>query len=164
MTRVQGVQKLGNIADNLVMAAAFSRGPEIVRAPATRGYEVTGPATTGRYQTRAVRPGNIGTYGELNAQRKVYGQTEPLDMDHQPSFAAQVAAREIALGRELNTAELSQLRIRTPAIASPRAVHQGTSPTYGGRNTPSRIAADAADLSAAQARDRAVFNAAMKRR
>jgi len=82
-------------------------------------------------------------------------------MDHQPSFAAQVAAREAAIGRELSPAELNQLRKSTPAVASPREIHQTTSPTYGGRNTPAQIANDAADLAAAQARDRAAFDAAM---
>jgi hypothetical protein len=111
-----------------------------------------------------VRPGQTGSYGELNTQRRSLGQIEPLDMDHQPSFAAQVAAREAAMGRELSKAELNQLRNSTPAVASPRRVHQTTSPTYGGRNTPAQVQADAADLSAAQARDRAAFDAAMRNR
>ena len=81
-----------------------------------------------------------------------------------PSFAAQVAAKEAALGRELSRAELSALKANTPAVASPRPVHQQTSPTYGGRNTPSRIAEDSTDLNAAAARDRAVFDEAMKNR
>jgi len=89
------------------------------------------------------------------------GETEPLDMDHQPSLAAQVAAKEAKLGRELSKKEINKLRDNTPAVASPRTVHQQTSPTYGGRNTPARIAKDAADLDAAAARDRTVFDEAM---
>ncbi len=85
-------------------------------------------------------------------------------MDHQPSFAAQAAARESALGRPLSKAELASLKENTPAVASPRAVHQQTSPTYGGRNTPSRIAGDAANLDAAAARDKSVFDSAMSGR
>lgn len=66
-------------------------------------------------------------------------------MDHQPSFAAQVAAKEAALGRSLTPAERAAVKASTPAVASPRPVHQQTSPTYGGRNTPSQIADDAND-------------------
>jgi len=122
------------------------------------------PLGLARCQGQSVKPGDTGTYGELKAQKKAFGETEPLDMDHQPSFAAQVSSRESALGRPLKEAELTQLKNNTPAVASPRAVHQKTSPTYGGRNTPSRISGDAANLDAAGARDRAVFDAAMRNR
>ena len=122
---------------------------------------LTGESTAAR---GAVRPGASGTYGELTAQRRAFGQTEPLHMDHQPSYAAQRAAAEQALGRPLTPAEARALRGSTPAVASPSAVHQQTSPTYGGRNTPARIAEDAADLGAAQARDRAVFDEAIRSR
>ena len=111
-----------------------------------------------------VLPGQTGTYGDLKAQRAAFGEIEPLHMDHQPSFAAQVLARENVLGRELNRAELAKLKANTPAVASPREVHYGTSPTYGGRNTSAQIAEDAADLAAAQARDRAAFDYAMRNR
>lgn len=111
-----------------------------------------------------MRPGQTGAYGVLKAQKARFGETEPLNMDHQPSYAAQVAAREAALGRKLDPAERARLKASTPAVASPRKVHQETSPTYGGRNTPARIANDAADLTAAQARDRAAFDQAMRRR
>lgn len=113
---------------------------------------------------RAVKPGATGAYGDLTARRRAFGQTEPLHMDHQPSYAAQRAAAEQALGRPLTPAEARALRASTPAVASPKAVHQETSPTYGGRNTPARIANDAADLRAAQERDRAVFDNAMRSR
>jgi len=85
-------------------------------------------------------------------------------MDHQPSFAAQVAARESALARTLTEPERAALRASTPAVASPRRIHQQTSPTYGGRNTADQISADAADLNAAAARDRAIFDEAMRNR
>ena len=111
-----------------------------------------------------MKAGQRGAYGELKAQKKAFGEIEALDMDHQPSFAAHVAAREAALGRELTAAELAAVKSTTPAVASPRAVHQRTSPTYGGRNSPSRIAEDAADLDAAAARDRAAFDEAMRNR
>ncbi|AXI04033.1 RHS repeat-associated core domain-containing protein [Aquirhabdus parva] len=111
-----------------------------------------------------VRPGQTGTYGELKAQKREFGETEPLDMDHQPSFAAQVSSRESALGRTLTPTERATLKTKTPAIALPREVHQQTSPTYGGRNNPDRIAGDAADLNNAATRDRAVFDGAMRNR
>jgi hypothetical protein len=85
-------------------------------------------------------------------------------MDHQPSYAAQRTAAERALGRPLTPAEARALRESTPAVASPEKVHQQTSPTYGGRNTPMRVAEDAVDLEAAGVRDRAVFDEAMKKR
>lgn len=134
--------------------------PETPRNPA-------GPSTnagTGNVANQAVQPGDVGTYGELNSRRRASGQTEPLDMDHQPSFAAQARAREEALGRPLTKAELSQLKKNTPAVASPRKVHQQSSPTYGGRNNPTRIAEDAKDLDAAAARDRAVFDKATQKK
>ena len=111
-----------------------------------------------------VKPGDTGTYGELKTQKRKNGETEPLDMDHQPSFAAQVKAAEKEAGRELTDSELKKLKANTPAVASPRKIHQQTSPTYGARNTPQRIAEDAADLNAAAARDRAKFDEAMKKR
>lgn len=85
-------------------------------------------------------------------------------MDHQPSYAAQKAAKEAALRRELTPAEAAALKANTPAVASPRDIHQQTSPTYGGRNTPERIATDAADLDAAATRDSNAFNEAMEAR
>ena len=111
-----------------------------------------------------VKPGDEGTYGQLKKQKAKHGETEPLDMDHQPSFAAQVKAKENALGRNLTKKELAQLKKDTPAVASPRDVHQKTSPTYGGKNTSKRIEEDAVDLDSARARDRAAFDEAMQKR
>jgi RHS repeat-associated protein len=127
----------------------------------TRGRGGRGAGTA---REGPVRPGDRGTYGELSAQRRRAGQTEPLDMDHMPSFAAQRAAAEQALGRPLTPVEARRLRGSTPATASPRTVHRKTSPSYGGRNNPTRVAEDAADLEAAAARDRAVFDEAMRNR
>jgi hypothetical protein len=124
----------------------------------------TGCGVGGKTSKDPVKPGDTGTYGDLNARKRSHGETEPLDMDHQPSFAAQVSARESALGRPLTPAERAAVKASTPAVASPRVVHQQTSPTYGGRNTPERISQDAADLPAAQARDRSIFDKAMENR
>lgn len=85
-------------------------------------------------------------------------------MDHQPSFAAQVKAAEQKLGRELTASEKRLLKKNTPAIASPADIHRQKSPTYGGRNTPEQIEADAANLDAARARDRAIFDEEMRKR
>jgi filamentous hemagglutinin len=111
-----------------------------------------------------VKPGDTGTYGELKAQKAEHGETEPLDMDHQPSFASQKAAAEKSLGRPLTPEEARALKDSTPAVASPREVHQQTSPTYGGRNNPTQIDKDASDLGAAAARDKAAFDKAMEDR
>jgi filamentous hemagglutinin len=111
-----------------------------------------------------VQPGQAAAYGELKAQKKAFGETEALDMDHQPSFAAQVAAEEAARGVKLTAADRAALKASTPAVASPRRIHQTTSPTYGGRNTPDQIAQDAANRAAAQARDRAILDEALKKR
>jgi len=111
-----------------------------------------------------VQPGDTGTYGSLKTQKRANGETEALDMDHQPSFAAQVAAKQKALGRRLTDQELAELKANTPAVASPRTIHQGTSPTYGGRNTAQKVQQDAADLEAARARDKAAFDKAMNER
>ena len=113
---------------------------------------------------RPVMPGDEGTYGELKERKRLHGEVEPLDMDHQPSFAAQVAARESVLGRKLDDRERAALKENTPAVASPRAIHQQTSPTFGGRNSPARITEDAKDLEGARKRDRAVFEKAMEER
>jgi hypothetical protein len=105
----------------------------------------------------AVKPGQAGTYGELKEQKKAFGETEPLDMDHRPSYAAQVKAAEAAKGAPLSKAELAKLKANTQAVATPRADHQTKSRTYGGRNTDARSTADAADLDAAKAADDAAY-------
>lgn len=127
-----------------------------------RWIDASGLAPCGTVEP--VKPGQRGTYGELKAQKRAAGETEPMDMDHQPSFAAQVAAREAELGRKLTGPERATLKANTPAVASPRKIHQQTSPTYGGRNTPTRIAEDAADLKGAAARDQQIFDEALKNR
>jgi hypothetical protein len=116
------------------------------------------------FDSTPVAPGDKGTYGELKAKKKAQGETEPLDMDHQPSLAAQIAAKETALGRKLTPAERAAVKQSTPAVASPRPVHQQTSPTFGGRNSSERIKEDAKDLKGAAERDRAAFDKGMRER
>jgi len=56
----------------------------------TDPYPNTGP---GKGQ---VKPGDRGTYGDLNTQKRNHGETESLDTDHRPSYAAQKKALEDA--------------------------------------------------------------------
>lgn len=100
-----------------------------------------------------VAPGDEGTYGDLKARKKANGETEPLDMDHRPSFAAQKKSLENELGRELSPSEAKDLKNNTPAVATPRKDHQQKSRTYGGRNTKEKINADAKDLDKARLLD-----------
>lgn len=85
-------------------------------------------------------------------------------MDHQPSFAAQKIAKERELGRRLSKPEEAQLRLDTPAVASPKAVHERTSSTYGGRNTKERQEEDSLDRDKAAKRDRAAFDRGLAER
>lgn len=139
------------------------RGIEVGPSPKTESLGAK-PTTTNNVKAEPVKPGQEGNYGDLKRQKRINGETEPLHMDHQPSFASQVKAAEDALGRELTRSERAVLRDNTPAIASPAKVHQQSSPTYGARNTPSQVASDAANPAAALARDRAAFNEAMSKR
>jgi len=110
-----------------------------------------------------VAPGDEGTYGELKAQKRRNGETEKVEIDHQPSFAAQKAAAENRLGRPLTKKETTALRNESPAIASPVEIHR-QSPTTGSRNNPAQIRQDAANLQSAFTRNRAVFWRAMRGR
>lgn len=83
----------------------------------------------------------------------MHGETEPMDMDHRPSYAAQKKALENELGRELSPEEAAALKRDTPAVATPRGDHQQKSRTYGGRNTPAQIEEDARDLERARQLD-----------
>lgn len=100
-----------------------------------------------------VNPGDKGTYGELKGRKKAHGETEPLDMDHRPSLAAQVRALEKELGRRLKPEELEGVKNNSPAVATPRPDHQQGSRTYGGRNNQEQIESDAADLDKARRLD-----------
>jgi filamentous hemagglutinin len=104
-----------------------------------------------------VQPGERDLYGNLIAKKKKHGETEAMDMDHRPSFAAQVKAAEEAKGEPLTKAELAKLKKETPAVATPRKDHQQKSRTYGGRNNKEQIAEDAKDLETAAAKDDAAY-------
>ena len=102
---------------------------------------------------KPVAPGTEGSYGELKNHKDKYGETEAMDMDHRPSFAAQAEAAAKAKGQPLTDAELKALKNDTPAVATPRADHQKKSRTYGGRNTKEQIKEDAKDLKVAKEKD-----------
>jgi RHS repeat-associated protein len=119
----------------------------VAEAPTTSAVETppSEPAESG-----PVQPYEVGTYEELQA-RSVKG--DRLDLDHQPSHASNLARAEAELGRELTPAEIRRIRALGTAVAVPEEWHRTSSPTYGGRNTPGRITADAADPVAAATRD-----------
>ncbi|WP_404424970.1 RHS repeat domain-containing protein [Nibricoccus sp. IMCC34717] len=97
-----------------------------------------------------VKPYEVGTKGELDSKAK---PGDGLTHDHQPSNASNLARAEKELGRPLTPAEAKQIERDGTAVARPNADHQTNSPTFGGRNNPSKIAADAADPVAAAERD-----------
>jgi hypothetical protein len=110
-------------------------------------------APTTEVANKPVSPGDSGSYGGLKGQKKAHGETEPMDMDHRPSYAAQKKSLENKLGRELTPQEAKALKDSTPAVATPRMDHQKKSRTYGGRNNQEQIEMDAADLERARRLD-----------
>jgi hypothetical protein len=96
-----------------------------------------------------------GEYGQYGALKKKTGAGK-LDRDHIPSKAAlKERAVELAKSRYLDVKD-SQLRAienLADAIAIPKAAHRGNSPTFGSRNTDSRIRGDAGNLGKAANRD-----------
>jgi hypothetical protein len=98
---------------------------------------------------QGVEPYETGTFKELKANSL---PNDGLDIDHQPSKAAQIKAAEEDLGRTLTAAEKQAVINDGTAVAVPEGVHRA-GPTYGGRNTGAQIATDAKDLEAAAARD-----------
>ncbi len=116
----------------------------------------TGKKRVERWATR--QPYELGTYGELTSRSPV---GDGLTIDHQPSNASNIARAEGELGRALTPEERKSVRDQGTAVAVPEDSHRSASPTYGGRNTPGQIQADAANPQAAAARDsNAMVNAA----
>jgi RHS repeat-associated protein len=108
--------------------------------------------------TSPVRVYNVGTFEELQF-RSVVG--DMLDLDHQPSHAANVARAQAQLGRPLTPVEIENIRYQGTSVAVPQDWHRTQSPTYGGRNTPAQIQADAANPAAGGWRDsQAMINGA----
>lgn len=107
---------------------------------------------------RPVKPLEVGTYGK-SAARSVGDGMSP---DHIPSYASIRTSTEAQLGRSLTKAEARQLRNETNTVMIDTQIHEQASATYGGRNTPARIAQDAADLGAAARRDQAALEPALR--
>jgi RHS repeat-associated protein len=99
---------------------------------------------------KGVNPYEVDTYKNLR-NRSLAG--DKLDIDHQPSHASNIARTEAELGRRLTPAEIIQVRDEGTAVAVPQDWHRQQSPTFGGRNTPSQIQADALNPQGAAYRD-----------
>jgi hypothetical protein len=128
--------------------AKVGRAAEVVKASQEaeilEGVEGGVPSTVG-----PVKALDVGSYQSLRA-RAVVGDN--LEHDHIPSFAALRTAAEIDNGGPLTEAELQELYNNATAVEVPRDVHM-EGPTYGGKNTPTQIKADAADIPSAIQRD-----------
>jgi hypothetical protein len=102
------------------------------------------------WETDPVKPYEVGTYEELRA-RSAPG--DGLDLDHIPSNASNIARAEAELGRPLTAEEREAVRLKGTAVAVPEGSHRSVSPTYGGRNSPEQIQADALNPHGAAVRD-----------
>ncbi|MGB8842092.1 MAG: hypothetical protein WCC64_13605, partial [Aliidongia sp.] len=118
--------------------------PNRVPVPGDADFVGPLPGPTGPVQEL-----EVGSYQDLRS-RAVVG--DGLEHDHIPSFAALRTAAEAENGGPLTTQELNDLYDNATAVEVPRDVHID-GPTFGGKNTAGQIAADAADLPAAIARD-----------
>ena len=121
-----------------------------------RAAEKAGNATDVlKYQKEAIKQFenvkalDVNSYKNLK-QRSIVGDN--LDLDHIPSFAAQIKSLEKSLGRQLTREEKYKLKNEATAIAIPKEVHKN-SRTYGGRNTSSQTLKDSKDLCGAQCLD-----------
>ncbi|GAA4714512.1 polymorphic toxin-type HINT domain-containing protein [Promicromonospora umidemergens] len=92
---------------------------------------------------------DVGTYKDLKKRAKV---GDGMEHDHIPSSAALQRAKEIELGRDLKPHEIREIHEQGNAIELPKEVH-AKGDTYKGRNSQTRIEADATDLGVAAERD-----------
>ena len=95
-----------------------------------------------------LQAGEKGTYEEL---KKKPGDNK-FDRDHQPSKAALLERAEELKGDPLTKAERNRIINEGDAVAVPKDVHQA-GPTYAGKNSTAKIAADSKDLAGAASRD-----------
>ena len=91
----------------------------------------------------------VGDY-QKQAKESVGDKMSP---DHIPSFAAVKANVEKKLKRKLKVEEARKLRNATTTVLYSTKMHMKYSETFGGRNTPERIAKDAKDLRSAVERN-----------
>jgi hypothetical protein len=78
---------------------------------------------------------------------------DDLTGDHIPSNAALVKAQETKLGRRLTSREKNQIKNKGVTVVLTEGNHKDLSRTFGGRNTKTQIAGDAADLGKAFSQD-----------
>jgi len=137
-------------------AGRYVAGKIAARKPVASAPEPPAPAVAPAKS--GVAPYETSTYGDLKARSKV---GDGLDLDHQPSNASNLARTEAEVGRPLTKAEKAAVRDQGSAVAVPEQWHRAGSETYGGRNTPARIAADAANpQAAAQSNSQAMIDGA----
>ena len=105
--------------------------------------------------------GENGSYGDL---KKKTGGGE-FDRDHVPSKASlkERARQTLTGGEKLCPDQARAVDNLASAIAIPKAIHSGYSPTYGGRNSPDRILDDALNPQKAARRDTAKVLNGMKK-
>jgi RHS repeat-associated protein len=117
-------------------------GLQIVSSVAIIGATNAYRGTVTARPEMGVGPYQYGRAGDLKARSF---PRDGLDIDHQPSTASLLARAEAELGRPLTPAEIQQIMADGMAVAVPVEWHRGKSRTYGGRNKPEKISADAAD-------------------
>lgn len=96
---------------------------------------------------------DVSDYRNLNRRAR---SGDEMQHDHIPSHAATVRRLEERLGRELEDWEVRAVMNDGAAVELTDQLH-ALSRTYGGRNTPLRISADAADLNRAMEADLATL-------
>jgi len=134
-------------------------GP-LVRKPTARATSGVDPMmpTADRGSRVPVKLYDVGTYAELSARSAI---GDDIAIDHQPSNASNLVRWETMLGRKLTEQERILVRNQGTAVAVPQSWHLQESSTYGGRNSPARVKADAANPVAAAIRDsQAMINGA----
>jgi hypothetical protein len=133
------VLRAGQNAANSVADTVASRLP----IPGDADFIGPVPARSG------VQPYEVDTFENLKAREL---PNDGLQIDHQPSNASNLLAREQELGRQLTSEEIEEVTKQGTAVAVPDSVH-AAGPTFLWRNTPVLIAQDAADGISATIRD-----------
>jgi hypothetical protein len=146
-----GAVGMGGVAAGLAVSGASQAqaSAQASSPPGTGSGTSNAPSSAVSQQSGAVKPFEAGTFKDLKARSQ---PGDGLDIDHQPSKAAQIRAAEKAFGRKLTPAEKKEIIDNGPAVAVPEAVHR-VGPTYGGKNTAKQIEADSKDLAGAARRD-----------
>lgn len=96
-----------------------------------------------------VKEYDVGSYKSLKRREVV---KDGMQHDHIPSWAAIKRAKEIELRRPLKKHEINELYNNATAVELTDAMHRAGR-TWGRKNSPDQIAADAQDLGAAAKRD-----------